>query len=211
MNDAEKEINALRLSDKYEGILPYASVEAFLSVGSPYKSADENNRARELRRLFLELLKTPQFHLMNATEKGELIGIETATVQKWMKQVPDEYLAEALKEMREKSARASIDVDAALYRESVRDEGDAKHKELFYRRIEGWVPKQDMELTRGRDKELDSRANFDLLKELVKGLSPEEKRQLLGNAPMEAIETKVERMEGPGDGGTRENGQQSGS
>lgn len=194
MDGVEKEITDLRDSGKYGGHKPYASVEAFLSVRNDFKSLDVNTRTYQLRKLFLDMLMFPEFHVMTTPEKAEAIGIEESTVKQWMMQVPDEYLGEALKISRERHARQSFEVDASLMREC--KEGNVKAMDLYYRRIEGWVPKQDMELSRGRDKELDSRANMDLLRELVKGLSPSEKAELLGNGVVGALEAKVEGLGG---------------
>lgn len=193
-----------RPKGNYQGVHPFKTVAEFINI-SGMILGEAAEKSRECRKLFLDLLLTPEFHEMKGIERAEAVGVSLPTLQKWMIQVPDEYLAEALKVQREKSARRSLEVDAALYREATRDEGDAKHKELYYRRIEGWVPKQDMELSRGRDKELDGKANFDLLKELFKGLSPEEKRSLIGEVPQGAIELNSgaidEALEGGGGGG----------
>jgi hypothetical protein len=178
---------------------PYKTVDQFMAAKSYLNGDVENERRQEARAMFIEYLMYPQFHLMSFADRGDVLGVNESTVRKWWKECPDDYMAEALKVMREKSARDSLEVDAALKREATVEGGDAKHKELYYRRIEGWVPKQDMELTRGRDKELDGKANFDLLRELVKGLSPEERRQLIGEVPQGAIEANVERLEGGGD------------
>ena len=209
--EESRELTEIRPKWSNSEIRPFKDVESFLNI-SGVLQGETAQKSLEARKRFLDLLMLPDFHVMNGQEKAEAVGVSESTLTKWMIQCPDEYLANALKVMREKSAKQSLAVDAALYREATRDEGDAKHKELFYRRIEGWVPKQDMELSRGRDKELDAAANFDLLKELVKGLSPAQKLELLGKTPMtegvmladevlDAAQGNVERLEGPVDGG----------
>jgi len=90
---------------------------------------------------------------------------------------------------REQSARQTLEVDDGLHRKA--RGGDAVAAKLWYE-IHGWSPKQNLEITKGRDKELDGKANFDLLRELVKGLSPAEKAELMGSVPQGAIESKPE-------------------
>lgn len=187
--------------------MKYSTVEAFMNYGSG-SIPDEGDRNYQMRKLFLEMLMFPEFHVMTRDEQGAAVGIDGLTVGRWIAQVPDEYLAEALKVSRERHAKQSFEVDASLMREC--KAGNVKAMDLYYRRIEGWVPKQDMELSRGRDKELDGKANFELLKALVQGLSPEQKRELLGGGVEGAIEANVERLDGVVRGGAGENGQQSG-
>lgn len=181
-------------------IRPFKDVETFLKI-SEVLQGELAQKSLEARKRFLDFLLIPDFHLMDNDEKAAAVGVSTHTLAKWMIQCPDEYLAEALKIMREKNARHSMRVDAALIREATVDGGDAKHKELYYRRQENWNPAQNLELSRGRDKELDSKANFELLKALVAGLSAEEKAELLGQGGIPPVDGNVERLEGPGEGG----------
>lgn len=195
-----RELTEIRPKWANSEIRPFKDVQSFLSI-SGMLQGEVAQKSLEARKRFLDLLLLPEFHVMNGQEKADAVGVSLPTLQKWMIQVPDEYLAEALKKMRERSAKQSLAVDAALYREAVRDEGDAKHKELFYRRVEGWNPAQNVELTRGRDKELDSKANVQLLKELFAGLSKEEKLEVLGEGGIPPVPGNVERLEGGGEGG----------
>lgn len=185
MNDNEDiEVNGITSQDlvefrpkgKYGDTRTYKDLEGFLGI-SGVLQGEAAKRSLEARKRFLDLLAYPEFHVMSEGEKADAIGISLKTLSKWEIQVPDEYLADALRKSRERSARQSFKVDAALMKECLA--GNVKALDLYYRRIEGWVPKQDMELSRGRDKDLDARANFDLLKELVKGLSPEDRAELL--------------------------------
>lgn len=169
-----------------------------------FKTADEfvnggaNEEGKEARRRYLALLEFPEWGLMTQTEQAEALGVTQGAISQWKAGVPVSVWDSALKISRERHAKGSLEVDSSLMRQC--KEGNVKAMDLYYRRIEGWVPKQDMELTRGRDKELDGKANFDLLRELVKGLSPAERRELIGEVPQGAIEANVERIEGGGGG-----------
>lgn len=197
-----QELVEIRPKGAYSEVRTCKTLEEFLD--DKRMPSESVRRSVEARRRFLELLGYPEFHEISNQEKADAIGISIMTFQRWMIQVPDEVLAESLKRMRERFARQSFKVDSALLEECKK--GNVKAMDLYYRRIEGWVPKQDMELTRGRDKELDGKANFELLKELVKGLSPSERAELLGPQEIEmspngVVEGNVERLEGGVKGG----------
>lgn len=159
---------------------PYKTVEQFVKASSYLHSDDKNAKFQELRQRFVDLLMDPNFQVMTFVERAELMGVNEGTLKNWWKQVPADYMAEALKVSREKSAAKSMEVDAALFREATAEGGDAKHKELFYRRIEGWEPKTAMELSKGKDKDLDNAAVFQAMKDAMAMLSPEQKAELLG-------------------------------
>ena len=179
MEITDKDLQNLRGDSPSYG-KPFKTVEEFLTPNPRLMLTDVTRRSYEIRKTFLEVLMTPEWHLMSVQEQADSLGVDQATIRRWYNQVPDAYLADALKHMREHSARSAIKVDAALITEATAPGGDAKHKELFYRRVENWNPAQSLELSRGRDKELDSKANFELLKEIFKGLSPQEKAELVG-------------------------------
>jgi len=184
---------------EYVSWKPYKTIQEFVTAKSYMRSDSQNAITQEGRQRFIELLMFPEFHVMSGVERAEALGVSEQTIGRWWRQVPDDYMDEALKTARARHARQSFEVDSALMREC--KGGNVKAMDLYYRRIEGWVPKQDMELSRGRDKELDSQANFELLKALVAGLSPEQKAELLKEGGAGAIEANVERLEGGGEGG----------
>jgi hypothetical protein len=193
-----QDIIDIRPKGAYGEARPFRSLEEFINAGKSLLG-EQAARSIEAKRRFLDLLRYPEFHEMVNQERADAIGVSFQTLQKWMIQVPDEYLGDALRVSRERSAKRSLEVDAALMTECRK--GNVKAMDLYYRRIEGWVPKQDMELTRGRDKELDGKANFELLKQLFNGLSPAEKTELVGEGGGGAIEGNVERLEGGVSGG----------
>lgn len=184
--------NNLEPIRKFERQTYFKTAEEFINGGS-------NEDGREARRRYVAMLEFPQWHLMTQVEQADALGVTQGTISQWKNGVPVSVWDSALKVSRERHAQLSLEVDASLMKQC--REGNVKAMDLYYRRIEGWVPKQDMELTRGRDKELDGKANFELLRELVKGLSPEERRELIGNVPDGAIELKPEGIDEALEGG----------
>lgn len=155
-------------------IRPYGTLQAFLSNGGHLR---EGARGWLMRERLLELLKTVEYHVMDDEEKSAELGISKETVKRWEMQVPEEYWQEALKTTRDKYAKQSLKVDAALYRESVREKGDAKHKELYYRRAEKWEPKSGLEVS--KKAEYEDVSNADLILGLWGSLSGKEQDELL--------------------------------
>lgn len=177
-------------------IRPYATIRDFMCMGlaglrNKGYTEDEIKLAFELKKVlpiqesrkrYLDYLMVPEFHLMSETDQAEAVGVDPRTIKKWGRQVPVEYMAEALKKSREEHAARSIQVDSALFKEAVKDGGDAKHKELFYRRVEGWNPKTEMELTRGVDPDMAGKTDRELLVGLLASLPEEERVKVLEDA-----------------------------
>lgn len=158
---------------------PFKTIEGFLGMVTPGEG-EPQERSLEARKRFLDLLKFPEFHEMKLQEKADATGVSISTISKWMVQVPDSYLAEALKVSRERSASRSLEVDASLMRQC--REGNVKAMDLYYRRIEGWAPKTGMELTRGVDPEMAEKDDKALLVALMQGLSEEERAEVVKRA-----------------------------
>lgn len=175
MSDA-REVQSYRpISDLYGS--PCSSVHAFLEKGRNDMASETFSGVYIKRQAFLEMLNYPEFHEMKNQDQADALDITVMTLLKWKKCVPDEYLASALKLTRERRASRSFEADSSLMKE-VR-KGNTKAIELFYRRIEGWEPKQGMELTRGKDKEMEGKSNLELAKMIVADLSEEDRKQLL--------------------------------
>lgn len=178
---------------------PYKTVEQFVNRTSYVIGDEASAKFCEERQRFIDLLMEPDFHVMSFAERAEALGVQEKTVRIWWKQCPYEYMAQALKVSREKHAGRTLEVDAALYREATEKGGDAKHKELYYRRIENWEPKQGLELSKGKDKELTPDQMAQALKDALQ-LLPEDKRaELLREAqqgPVLEAKSEPEGVEG---------------
>ncbi len=170
------------INDGKYGAIRCLTLEDFLN-GSPNspRSNEVQMRTQEQKRLYLALMEQPEFNLMTATEQGAEVGVDYVTIQKWKRMVPAEIMQEKLKKSREGYATMSLEVDAALFKESVKDGGDAKHKELYYKRAENWTPAQSLELSRGKDKETREIPTVELVKGLLGTLTPEQKKELLAS------------------------------
>lgn len=154
-----------------------SSVFQFLEKGRNDMASETFAQVYAKRQSFLEMLNYPEFHEMKNQDQADALEITVMTLLKWKKMVPDDYLASALKLQRERHAKRSLETDSSLMKE-VR-KGNVKAIELFYRRIEGWEPKQAMELSRGKDKELEGKSNLELARMIVADLSEEDRKQLM--------------------------------
>lgn len=176
-----KDLMEVRPNWTFGTIRTFTTIEDFIEAGNAAWDNDNKERKRQARLKFLELIKFPEFWEMGDNEKGASLGITDTTVRKWLIQVPDSVLAAALKLQRERSVRRSLEVDSYLMKQC--KEGNVKAMELYYRRIEGWEPKQAMELSRGRDKELEQVDTVDLIKGLMEGMSAEQRKRLVEGFP----------------------------
>lgn len=158
----------------------YGTVEEFLDFAKYdpfYSNEDMKLKAREMAGVFLKCLEDPRFHLMSREEQGEAVGCSVGKIGKFFATCPDAAMKEALNKSREKHAALSLDVDAALFKAAVADGGDAKHKELFYRRAENWTPSQGLEVSQKR--ELEGVDTAELIKGLMEGMSEGQRKTLL--------------------------------
>lgn len=158
-----------------------------------FRPGTPNARAFALglkRRRFWEMVQTPDWHCLSTKEKAEVLEVTTVTVRNWENALSDEEWKKALETSRNRHAKTSLKVDAAVVKESLN--GNVKASELFYRRIEGWAPKSGMELTRGADGDLDEKGDRELLVGLLASLTPEERRSLLQDAENAKFEAPPE-------------------
>lgn len=176
--EESREVTEYRPLTGLSYIRPYKTIGEFLAISEALKDPVKVKESKERKLLFLELLKTSEFHMMKVGEQADAVGVSAATIRRWLGQVPDEVLSAALKESRQKMAIHSLRVDAALIREATAEGGDAKHKELFYRKAEGWEPKQGLELSK-KDEPLNAEVMIQALKDALMMIPEAERLKLL--------------------------------
>lgn len=121
-----------------------------------------------------------EFRNLPFTKQGKEIGVSPTTISKWTKGLTDNQWENIRRMTIEKNADRTIKVNDKLF-EACMDKDVAAIK-LWKENVEGWIPRQDMGLSRARDRELDAMANEDLVKMLVKDWPQEKRLEILGGA-----------------------------
>lgn len=114
-----------------------------------------------------------EFYAMTVREQSEVLGVTSLTIRKWEKMVNWKDLALKFDDMYWKVKPLIM---TALYRKAIK--GDTKAIELSFQKGEGWFARSGMEVNVNR--KFDEVADADLLKEAIKSLPLEEKKNLLG-------------------------------
>lgn len=139
---------------------------------------------------FISRLSTDEeFLRMPEREWEKELRISRTTLAKWQEQMRvDGTWTRIVEGWRSAYDRFKPQVDMAVIQKAIR-EGDMKACELFYQKMEGWSPKNALELTRGKEYEgMDNKALF---LEMLKSMTPEERRSLVSSSPTEKIEMKT--------------------
>lgn len=130
---------------------------------------------------FLSRLRSDEDFLEMAHREWEKeIGVARCTLEKWMAGfVADGTMAKIVDGWRSQYDRFKPAIDLALIKKA--KQGDTKAIELFYQKMEGWSVRQGMDLT--VNKQYESLDNKDLMREMMKTMTVEEKQKLIdGNA-----------------------------
>ena len=137
-----------------------------------------------IHRLWKEKIFQPEFREMSFTDQGKELGVSGQTISNWRKAVKPERWQQILDMTRKDAALPTLEVDDALLRTA--KSGDVPAMKLWYE-IHGWSPKQNVEVTRGQDKELDPGMVFEVVKEALKNLTPEQKAEVTRMAQETAV------------------------
>lgn len=131
-----------------------------------------------------------EFRDLSFIKQAAILDVSPATVTKWFKELSPANWENIKKVGGERIAPQTVKINDALYKKCL--EGDVAAIKLWKESMEGWVPRQDMGLSRARDKELDAMDNEELVKIMVKDWPQDKKQKLLGDSSMGAGEPHKE-------------------
>ncbi len=124
---------------------------------------------------YLELVHEPEFNELTRPEQEKLIGVDRQTLWRWSKQVDWDRVRETMKS---RYAQEAPKIFGSIVKKATK--GDGKAQELYLQYFLGWSLKQNLEISRGADKELTQEQLFQALKDALPHLSPEQRAQLVG-------------------------------
>lgn len=144
----------------------------------------------ELKTRWEQRMHNPVFNEMKDSQQALEIGVDARLIKKWKAEASPAFWTNVAETIRNQYAEYAPEMDRALIREA--QKGSLGHLELFYKRFEGWSPKQTNENI-NRNAEFEGKTDEELKAELVKGLSREElEKALLGKkAPTEVVGEKA--------------------
>ncbi len=144
-----------------------------------------------------------EFRDLSFKKQADILEVAPQTVSNWFKELSPANWENIKKIGGERIAPQTVKINDALYKKCL--EGDVAAIKLWKESMENWVPRQDMGISRARDKEIDALDNEALVQVMVKDWPQDKKQRLLGDSSggpgVVAIEAIVEPLKGVVDAG----------
>ena len=129
-----------------------------------------------IRDRYKELIYRPDFREKTQAEQARELDVTPMSISNWRREIHPTRWQQILDMTRTQSAEPTLEVDDALLRSA--KGGDVAAMKLWYE-IHGWSPKQNLEVTRGKDVELSGEAIALAVRDAFGLLPNEQKRALL--------------------------------
>lgn len=144
-------------------------------------------------RKWRELLYRPEFRDMTRVDQGKAVGVSHPVIKRWYEEMKPETWANILKTTREVAAEQSLEIDLALFRKA--KAGDVAAIKLWKESIEGWSPRQNVDITARAGGDITKAEQDDLLKSLLQGMTEEDIKRLKEAPPKELTVTDLVRAD----------------
>lgn len=124
----------------------------------------------EIRRVWKEKQYDQVFYDKSDLEQAKELGVSRVTIWNWKKAESPHFWEMVKAAYRQNSHQEIVKIDRAMFKAA--QSGDVGAAKLVYERIEGWSPKQINE-NLNRSGDLKEKTDIELLKETLRGASPE--------------------------------------
>lgn len=136
------------------------------------------------REEYRERIFRPEFRNKSNAAQGRELGVGGNLITKWRSEISASRWREILEMTREQAAEPTLEVDDALF--AAARSGDVGAMRLWYE-IHGWSPKQNLEITRGRDEDLTAEETVQAIKDAFLSIPEGQRASLLESLKGRAV------------------------
>jgi hypothetical protein len=159
------------------------------------KGGRPESEMKELHEQWEKLMCQPEFNELSHKEQAQRIGVSDRTLDKWHLEAPQSFWDNVASTIRSQYSQYAPKVDMSVIKAA--QNGSYQHQELFYKRFEGWSPKQTNENI-NRNPELEGLSDTELMEKALKDVPRDVLLKVLNEkkAPEQVVEPGESQVNG---------------
>ncbi len=140
----------------------------------------------EIHQRWMDLMYQWEFNEKSDIDQAKELGVASQTIANWKKDASPAFWKNVADTIATQHARFAPAIYASLVREA--EKGSLGHQELFFKRMQGWSPKQTNE-NLNRNVELEGKTDEEILMEVMRKADPALLKKVLDEkkAPNEVV------------------------